>query len=312
MSELKNIKLFKIIIILVVIFSIFTFFVVLGKKTLPFSTKKDDVIKYEQKDLGFGLKIPETWKGKYIIEESVIQDTRYINYYTNDKNKWLVFGLIIYPENVWQNIKDPKILANKEKIISLNGSAIVLMRPDRVPNTEDEYNNFNKLSADIDQIAKSLFQTGQYNARSINIYFSRNSETDCRHVEATQRVLDHRGDFERGALTELLAGPTPEEREQGFSSFFSSQTANSLKGFKIINGIAYINLNDIRQLIPNASTSCGSAQILAQINTTMKQFVSIIKIVIAIQGKPKDFYEWLQFDCPDKESCDETNFQTIN
>jgi len=244
----------------------------------------------------------------------VINDVRTIDYYyTKAKEDYLLFSLTIYSEKKWESIKDTKISQDKKRVGSINGNAIILTIAKDKPNfSEKELIDYNKLKKEVENIASGLFLTGEYRYRTINIYFSQGNNTDCSQVASLQRVLDHRGDYERGALLELMSGPTSEEKTEGYNSFFSNETANDLKGFKIIKGVAYINFKDFRQKIPNASTSCGGQQFLAQIENTLKQFPGVDKIIMAIDGQPNTFYEWLQFGCPDKTDCSEVKFQTIN
>ena len=58
-----------------------------------------------------------------------------------------------------------------------------------------------------------------------------------------------------------------------------------------------MNLRDIRVLIPNASSSCGSQQLLAEITETLQHTRQIDQVILAIEGNPTTFYEWLQLGC---------------
>jgi hypothetical protein len=51
-------------------------------------------------------------------------------------------------------------------------------------------------------------------------------------------------------------------------------------------------------VIPNASTSCGSAALLAQLDHTLLQFPAIDATIYSINGSPEAFYEWLQYEPP--------------
>ncbi len=75
----------------------------------------------------------------------------------------------------------------------------------------------------------------------------------------------------KAALKELFKGPTEEEKSQGYTSWFSKKQ-DILKSVKVKNGTAYVNLKDLRPMIPNASTSCGSAEFFAEVETTPQQF----------------------------------------
>jgi hypothetical protein len=132
---------------------------------------------------------------------------------------------------------------------------------------------------------------------------------DCSKVYPVDRVIPKTLGVAKAALQELFKGPTGQEISQGYVSWFSQKTQNILKSIKIESGTAYVDLTDIRQIIPNVSASCGSAQFLAEVETTLKQFESVKKVIIAIDGKPSNFYEWIQIGCAkENDFCDETHF----
>ena len=70
-----------------------------------------------------------------------------------------------------------------------------------------------------------------------------------------------------------------------------------------------MNLTDVRTVIPNASTSCGSASLLAQLRTTAQQAAMTPRVLYAINGQPSLFWEWLQVGCDiSNDNCDPTPF----
>jgi hypothetical protein len=101
-----------------------------------------------------------------------------------------------------------------------------------------------------------------------------------------------------GAMRALLAGPTAAERRRGYGGWFSSKTANKLRAVHIRGGIGYVDFHDLRGVIPNASSSCGSALLLAQLNKTATQFPSVRRAIYSFNGDRRAFYEWLQRDAP--------------
>lgn len=142
-----------------------------------------------------------------------------------------------------------------------------------------------------------------------NSIFNPNLE-DCRKVYPVTREFDKMPEnMAFQSLTELLKGPTPEEISQGYTLFFSEKTKLILKNLKIKDETAYVNFRDFRSIIPNVSASCGSAEFIAEIETTLKQFPNIKKVVIAIEDKPAVFYEWIQLGCSKENNCDERPFQ---
>lgn len=111
------------------------------------------------------------------------------------------------------------------------------------------------------------------------------------------------------ALSALVTGPTAAEKSAGYNSLFSAATTGAVQNVRLSNGTAFVNLRDLRTLIPNASASCASTQLLAEMGTTLKQFPEISNTVFALDGNSRDFYEWLQLDCPaESNNCDPTLF----
>jgi len=101
-----------------------------------------------------------------------------------------------------------------------------------------------------------------------------------------------------GAMSALLRGPTRGERRRGYRGWFSSRTAGRLRSVAVRDGVARIDFRDFRRVIPNASTSCGSALLLAQLNRTALQFPTVTRAVYSFNGDVAAFYEWLQRPAP--------------
>jgi hypothetical protein len=113
----------------------------------------------------------------------------------------------------------------------------------------------------------------------------------------TWRVLEEGADSLAFALSALLAGPTDEERAAGLSSFFSAATAGMLNDARIDDGTARVDFADFSGVIPNASASAGSAQLLDQIAGTIFQFDAIAEAELSFDGRCDAFWNWLQRDC---------------
>jgi hypothetical protein len=120
---------------------------------------------------------------------------------------------------------------------------------------------------------------------------------DCDDVRAVPRTVPAPAVL-HGAIAALLAGPDAAERRQGYGGWFSAATAGSLRSARIRGGVAYIDLADLRSVIPNASTSCGSALLLAQLDRTATQFGTVRRAVYSFDGDVTAFYEWLQREPP--------------
>jgi spore germination protein GerM len=122
---------------------------------------------------------------------------------------------------------------------------------------------------------------------------------DCRKVRAVTRVIPKTLGVARASLDELFKGVTAEEKAKGFVSFSPEETRGILKSIKVKNGAAYINFNKVvYEQLGSATSSCGGG-FFASIENTLMQFPTIKKVFYAIEGSPKDFYEWVQVgECP--------------
>ncbi|MDO8556994.1 MAG: GerMN domain-containing protein [Candidatus Jorgensenbacteria bacterium] len=133
---------------------------------------------------------------------------------------------------------------------------------------------------------------------------------DCNKVFPVEREVSKTEGVARVVLQELFNGPTVAEEDRGYNSLFSEKTSAILKNVKVQNGIAYVDLYDVRGIIPNASASCGSAHFLASIHETLKQFPTVRDVRYAINGDPAVFYDWMQFGCNSTDTvCDPTPFK---
>jgi hypothetical protein len=103
----------------------------------------------------------------------------------------------------------------------------------------------------------------------------------------------------REVLDQLLAGPTASEIEDGYEGWFSADTAGMLDDVSIEDDVAYASFDPVlRDTIPNASTSCGSGGLLAQLDATTTQFPTVDRAVYSLGGDVDAFYEWLQLSAP--------------
>ena len=169
------------------------------------------------------------------------------------------------------------------------------------------FNGDSKSSASVSSIAP--MEEGVVYVYFGNTQWNPNAQ-DCGIVYPVSRQIAREGDLPLQALSELFRGPSEEERIAGYASFFSSATADAVKSVRVQGGTAYVDLQDLRQIIPNASTSCGSAAFLAEMGATLTQFPGITRVLYAMEGDPKPFYEWLQFGCSaENDHCDKAPFE---
>lgn len=145
--------------------------------------------------------------------------------------------------------------------------------------------------------------------------------SDCDVVFPVERTIEfaatqdaHDAELRATAvLSQLFAGATPAEERQGFSSFFSAETAELLRKVRIQEGdvrTAYIDLHDMRQTLAGANSSCGSLSFLAQLEHTLRATVAVSRIRYAFEGDPELFYNWMQIGCGATDKlCDPAPFQ---
>lgn len=126
------------------------------------------------------------------------------------------------------------------------------------------------------------------------------SETgdDCSEVVGVPRAATVEGEV-GDAVAQLLAGPTDEELAQGLTSWFTVETEGMLNGVVVEGGRAEVDFQGFADLMPNASTSCGSASLLAQLDRTVLQFEGIDEVVYSFDGDRDAFYGWLQLSAPE-------------
>jgi hypothetical protein len=132
----------------------------------------------------------------------------------------------------------------------------------------------------------------------VRIYAPRGgAATDCARVYPLARSVE-RPAVLTGAMRALVAGPTAAERRRGYGGWFSRSTAATLKSVHIVRGTAYVDFRNFSRVVPNASSSCGSALLLAQLDRTALQFQTVRRAVYSFDGSRRAFYEWLQRDVP--------------
>ncbi|NCD17695.1 MAG: hypothetical protein EOL91_10390 [Actinobacteria bacterium] len=135
---------------------------------------------------------------------------------------------------------------------------------------------------------------------------------NCSAVFVVERTVPLTDDEATAALEALLAGPTPDEEADGYASWFSAATADALLGVKVVGDTAYVNLADLRQVIPNAGTSCGSGQFMASLNATTTNATGAGKVLYAFDGDPAAFWEFVQAGCGSfNDDCDPAPFADL-
>jgi hypothetical protein len=75
-------------------------------------------------------------------------------------------------------------------------------------------------------------------------------------------------------------------------------------------GTAYVDLEDPRDLLAGATSSCGAAEFQSEISTTLRQFPTVERVIFAIEGDPRAFYNWMGEPCGSaNDDCDPQPFR---
>ena len=132
----------------------------------------------------------------------------------------------------------------------------------------------------------------------VQVFFGSADLDPCEGIVGVPRTVET-ADPE-SALRALLAGPTTAETAAGYQSWFSAATADALSAFELRDGVARVSFRDLRMIIPNASSSCGSGMLLSALDRTLLQFPQVTRTRYSIEGDEAAFYEWLQRGVPEE------------
>lgn len=133
---------------------------------------------------------------------------------------------------------------------------------------------------------------------SVQVFYGAGDGTDCAAVSGYRREVElDMGSPIVPALRALLAGPTDEERADGAFSFFGPETADLRVDASLVDGLLTVDFADFSGIIPNASSSCGSANLLAELATTVFQFSEVEGVAFQFDGSCEAFGEFLQMGC---------------
>ncbi|MFZ2255481.1 MAG: GerMN domain-containing protein [Patescibacteria group bacterium] len=161
--------------------------------------------------------------------------------------------------------------------------------------------------------------TGNMNqTMDIDIYFQTLRDNanleDCGKVSRVTRTIPMTDAPATAALEQLFLGPTAQEKSDGLLDFMiTDNMGDALNRVFVEDGVAYLDWDDLRQLIPSASSSCGSVGFLRPIEATLLQFPTVTKVIHAIDGQPAIFYEWIQMGCTaDNDDCDASPYEMIS
>ena len=132
---------------------------------------------------------------------------------------------------------------------------------------------------------------------NIAIYFITENDNknlqDCSKVDVVHRTISKDKDYIEELVRHVVKGPTDEELESGFQEHWISDES-FLNSVKFENNVVYIDWKDIREMVPNASTSCGSQSFVAPFYNTLMEVQMVSDVVHTIEGSEDIFNEWMQ------------------
>ena len=122
---------------------------------------------------------------------------------------------------------------------------------------------------------------------TVNIAFVTNPEIDCTTTKMFPRTIIKTQSVGLVSLLELLKGPTSAEKAQGATSQIPEDT--KLNSLRLSGTTAYADFN--YGLDAGVAGSCRVQAIRAEIENTLKQFLTIYNVVISIDGRTEDILQ---------------------
>jgi len=124
---------------------------------------------------------------------------------------------------------------------------------------------------------------------TVTVYFVQDGD-----FIAVDREVPADEDLLRSAIEQLLAGPTSEEAEQGMYSWFSEETVGMLNSVELTDGVVIVDFENFSTVIPGASSSAGSQELIGPIQRTIFEFEEVNSIDLRFDGDSSLFWNWLQ------------------
>lgn len=145
-------------------------------------------------------------------------------------------------------------------------------------------------NADELQIPIVFKTSGDAGTMKVKVYFGNSildPEATCTAVFPVDREIPKTQTVARAAIEELLKGLTATEQEQEYGT--SINPGVTIQSLTIANGTATIDFDT--KLEEAVGGSCRVAAIRAQITETLKQFSTVKKVVISIDGRTEDILQ---------------------
>lgn len=127
----------------------------------------------------------------------------------------------------------------------------------------------------------------------VDVFFGMAGADACVASQPVQREVEGPG-VARGALTELLEGPTSRESNEGIETPFNANTAGALRDITISGGRARVDLRDFSGVV--GTDSCTKSAILDSLDKTLRQFPTVTSTRYSFEGSTRAWDSWLGSD----------------
>lgn len=192
----------------------------------------------------------------------------------NDTEEWIIFEHT--PGFVVAELKKPseearKVLASLTLSEGNSSADDAMMKPSENSSMETEKTGSNAM------MEKETTST------SFAVYFMNPSvkpSITCTAVVAVRRTIPKTLETGRAAITELLKGPTAEERAAGYMSEIPEGV--QLNTITLVNGEMKV---DFSERLNEGGGSCHVAGVTEQIRQTLLQFSTVKSVTISVAGK---------------------------
>lgn len=125
---------------------------------------------------------------------------------------------------------------------------------------------------------------------TVRVFFSNGNldpEMSGEKVFAVQRRIPKTSAVARGALEELLKGPTDDEAARNYVTNINPGV--KIQRLVIENGVAKVDFDE--QLEYQVGGACRVTAIRAQITQTLRQFPSVNEVIISVNGRTEDILQ---------------------
>lgn len=140
------------------------------------------------------------------------------------------------------------------------------------------------------EIPVKISEQSATSTTAVKAFFSNNNldkDITCNKVFPVERQIAKTAAVARAALEELLKGPSEAEKAQGF--YTSINPGVKIQKLTIADGTAKVDFDN--QLEFQVGGSCRVSAISAQITETLKQFSTVKKVIISINGRTEDILQ---------------------